>query len=341
MLAQEADETQIRSDLWSLRELRDGLATDYAAVDKLAQEFLRKYAGNPEAQGRIYLEVVLVHALSGLKHPKRAMEYAKKADALPLKPVDKAQLYLSWGDAIQFTQPGASGNVLRKIRREAAMKYLESMKVALDNNVPKIASQRPTINPALLIPEEIIAGEQNIEGLSIESVRKARQLTPSEREGLRTQYRQDLAEWTMAKEVRRRAEYSRDLTVKLYRTLPFDTKELKQLATEVLQDQESVDDLVSRVEVGIKDALERANWKLTEELPENLESMGTVEADSSVRVAEDVKEVAKAETESQLGTGPGKTSPSSGEIWLWSIGALVLALGLSVAIWALCRKRGH
>jgi len=253
------EEKRLRRDLSSITAFRQGLKTDYEGLQERVNTLLSRYSDRPAAQGRICLEALMVHALSGLTRPKEAVEVARQTEAYPLCPRDKAQLYLSWGNAEQFMQPGAKGDVLRGIRREAAIKYLQSMKVALDNDLPTSAGPRPSISPALLLPESILASEQQIEGLPIHTVKEARQLTPAERERIRTQYRQDLERWTVTKEVRARTEYSRDLIVSLYSTLPFDTPELERLATEILEDEEAVDDLVNRTNARIKELMNRAD----------------------------------------------------------------------------------
>ena len=245
-------EIQIRQDLWTIREFRDGIKTDWEKVYEGATALLEKYSDNSAVKGRIYLEVLKNHALSGLTHPQEAIEYAKKAEQFSLSPVDEAQLYLSWGDAIQFTHPGAKGEQLRKTRREAATKYLKSMKVVLDNKFPK------TLPPKPVPPEEIYSHENvviNIPDDASPEMRKQLQQNKEEleaRQRIRDEYWRAKEEWEYQKEVLARKDYSRDLIVKLYTTLPYDTPELEKLATEVLGDSEMVEDVVKRTKARIK-----------------------------------------------------------------------------------------
>ena len=252
--AQDNEETNLPKDLWSIRELRNGLNTDYDMVYKRANKLLAKYIDNLAARGRIYLEVLVVHALSGLARPYEAIEYAKKAEQFPLSPVDKAQLYLSWGDAIQFTHPGAKGEQLRKTRREAVAIYLKSMKVAVDNGIPIILE--PPKPPEGVRLNEI---EHAVINIPDEFPEEAKEKLRQEKKALearrkaREEYWKKKQQWEGQKAIIDRCNYSRDLIVKLYTMWPFDNSELEKLATEILGSPEMVDDLVKRVADRIKE----------------------------------------------------------------------------------------
>jgi hypothetical protein len=253
------EESHIRAAVWSIRELRNGANTDWPRVYQKAEELVKKYADNPEAQGRIYLEVLKNHALgNGLRRPYEAIAYAQKAAQYPLPPVDKAQLYLSWGDAIQFTAPGAKGEKMQEIRRAATVKYLNGMKVALDNQIPAVPTppQPPEgvelnvfENGLIFIPDS----------LSEDMKEKLRQKKAAmeARKAARREYFQKKDEYNRLKEIRDRCDCSRDLILQLYTTVPFDTAELEQLATEILRDPAAVKDLVDRAKRRTAEVLDR------------------------------------------------------------------------------------
>jgi hypothetical protein len=251
VLAQEVSEQEkhIRAAVWSIRELRNGANTDWPRVYQKAEQLVKKYADDPEAQGRIYLEVLKNHALGGgLRRPQEAIAYAQKAAQYPLPPVDKAQLYLSWGDAIQFTAPGAKGEKMQEVRRAATVKYLNGMKVALDNQIPAVpAPPQPPEgvnlnmfeNGLIFIPDSL---PEDVK----EKLRQEKAALEA-RDAARREYFQKKEEYNRLKETRDRCDYSRDLILQLYTTVPFDTAELEQLATEILKDPAAVKDLVDRV----------------------------------------------------------------------------------------------
>ncbi len=263
------EETRFRQDLWTITETRDGLNTNYDIVYKKANSLLEKYYDNPAAKGRIYLEVLKVHALSGLTRPHEAIEYAKKAEQFPLSPEDKAQLYLSWGDSIQFTTPGAKGEQLRKTRRQAATQYLKSMKVLPDNNI-SINSEAPKLPLPLwelnMSETGIIEIPDNAPQEVKEQLLKSKAALEDRRKK-REEYFKAKDLWEQQKEVIDRCVYSRDLTVKLYTLMPYDTPELKQLAKQILGDTEMVDDLVKRVDGRIKEVMDKWIEPVLEELP--------------------------------------------------------------------------
>ena len=249
-------ESQISQDIWQIREFRNGFRKDFNEVYVKADELVEKYSESPEVIGRIYLEVLIDHALSGLAKPQEAIEYAKKAEQYPLFPKDKAQLYLSWGDSIQSTDPGAKGDALRKVRKKAAEKYLLSVKVLQENNLPETLPDKPIAPPEAFsldndeftIPEDTPPELRRVISEEIAAVEK--------RDKNRKDYFTALDQWTYKKEIIERAVYSRDLIVNMYAMKPFNTDELKELATGVLGKSEMVDDLISRVENRFKERVQ-------------------------------------------------------------------------------------
>src|SRR5262245_6698366 len=90
-------------DLYVLDSMRKGTATAFAEVDALGRELLDKNPGAKE-RGQIYYMLAHVHAQSGLVHPERVIEYAQKALAQPLEPLQVPRMYVYWGDAVQVSR---------------------------------------------------------------------------------------------------------------------------------------------------------------------------------------------------------------------------------------------
>ncbi len=261
---------QLSVDCWAIRGYRAGDATKYEEVDRKVQELVAKYS-DPDSQGKIYLEALRVHVMTGMRRPLEGVKYAEKAEPLLTDPVSRAQLYISWGDVCQFKKPGATGNKLREVRRESATKYLAAMKIALDNHVPEKLGEGPGINAALRVPEEALL-RGDITGVSPRSYWAAMKMTPEQRAKARQDYREAMKEYELHKGLISGRDCAKSLVVYLYRKVPYDPKEVRQLATEILQDPVVVDGLVKEVNVAVRKQMERAGLKLPDELHENLES---------------------------------------------------------------------
>jgi len=237
-------------DRWAIRAFGQGRATKYEEMDRKVAELVAKYS-DPDSQGQLYLEALRVHVMSGMWRPLESVKYAEKAEGLLTDPVSRAQLYISWGDVCQFKKPGATGKELQEVRHESATRYLVAMKVALDSRVPATLGERPGINPALQVPEEVLLNPAFAPGFGREAVLKARKMTPVER----AQARQEFAEATKRYELHEalipRREAAKSLVVYLYRKVPHDMAELRTLAVEILQDGKVAEDLVQATQDAI------------------------------------------------------------------------------------------
>ena len=261
---------ELALDCGAIRQFRAGDTTKYEEMDRKVQELVAKYS-DPDSQGKIYLEALRVHTKSGMWKPLEGVKYAEKAEPLLTDPVSRAQLYISWGDVCQFKAPGATGNKLREVRRESATKYLAAMKIALDNHVPEKLGERPGLSSALQVPEDVLLGG-GIDGVGQRSIQAAMKMTPEQRAKARQDYREAMKEYELHEGLIPRFDCAKSLVVHLYRKVPYDQKEVRQLATEILQDPVVVDAMVKEVNVAVRKQMKRAGLKLPDELPEILES---------------------------------------------------------------------
>lgn len=241
--------------LWHIRELRAGPKTDYGELDRRVAEAITKYP-NPNDQGRIYLEALLVHALSGLTRADQAIGYAQKAENHLANSIDICQLYLSWGDALQFLKPGATGKELETARKAATVQYLKGMKVGFLTGVPRVLPAKPIMPPEANTFMEVIIGDPNSEWGKREQARLDAWNTTREK------YFAAMKLWKFQEAIIERRDYCRDLIADLYCKRPHNTPELEKLATDILQDREGVNDLVERAKNRIKDRMANDAAKL-------------------------------------------------------------------------------
>jgi hypothetical protein len=134
----------LRAELSRLDGLRKGTGTDFAKVDEVGRTLLKKYPG-PKEQGQIYYWLAHVHAQSGLVHPERVMEYARKALEQPLEPLQVPRLYVYWGDAIQV---GRAKDPPAERRKWSAVIYLAGLREVLEYSLPAKAPELPVIKRA-------------------------------------------------------------------------------------------------------------------------------------------------------------------------------------------------
>lgn len=132
----------LRKELYRMDSLREGTKTPFAEVEKLGAGLLRQYPG-PAERGQVYYTLAHVHAQSGLVHPERVIEYARKALACPLDPLQAPRLYVYWGDA-ELIRRARNGEPREARRKWSAVPYLEGLNEALQYNLPDKAPETPT-----------------------------------------------------------------------------------------------------------------------------------------------------------------------------------------------------
>ena len=190
---------------------------------------------------------------------EKPVRSARKALEYPLDPIRKSRVYMYLGTALSLSQGPVRGEEMRPIRREAAKAYLAAIETAV--SVPplpdtKLAGTQTDIvqgglmplPPKFDLPPSIAARwlrdpepARTYREVGVDSeppVALVRPATPPIRLS-------DIDhQWDAAK---------RSL-VYMYAKAPYDTQELRDMATETLHDKELVAALVSAVEEGIQHA---------------------------------------------------------------------------------------
>src|SRR5262249_36349754 len=98
-------------------------------------------------RGQIYYMLAHVHAQSGLVHPERVIEYAQKALAQPLEPLQVPRMYVYWGDAVQVSR---GNEPLTERRKWSAVVYLAGLRELLQHPLPAKAPQLPGVTRGLV-----------------------------------------------------------------------------------------------------------------------------------------------------------------------------------------------
>lgn len=230
----------LEEELYEIDKLRLGKKTPFDKAEKMANELLRKYT-QPEEQGKICYQLAEVYAQSGQVWPAKTAEFSEKALGYPLDPVKQLQLYVYWGDAIQVAHRGVRNQELVVARRKAVMPYLEGLKEALDHNLPEEKPELPGVG-------------------------RFRYSGPQDSE----QYRELIRKHQAQVEARKLAKFQRDMIQHrdaltgqisyMYSRFPFASEEIEKLATEVLQDENAVERLMSAVNAAVQKRIEQLGW---------------------------------------------------------------------------------
>jgi hypothetical protein len=125
----------LEAQLGQLDGMRAGPQTPFEEVEQRSQELLEKYEAEEE-QGLIYYQLAHMYAQSGMSDEGRAGEarrYAAKALEYPLVAEKRLRTYIYLGDGLQSTDRTEPFPVRRKRAAEA---YLKGLKEALVCGAP-------------------------------------------------------------------------------------------------------------------------------------------------------------------------------------------------------------
>jgi hypothetical protein len=221
-----------------LRALKD---TPFDEVDRRCDDLLTRYI-SPEEQGKIYFERVQVEGQSFFQRPEKILEFISKALACPQEPLKKARLYIYWGDAIQVASRGVHDQELMVARRKAAMPYLEGLKESLQYDLPEA------------IPDMPMGSFLTYDGPTD---------TP--------QYRELMQRQQARADAQKRVRSQRDMIqhqgimisqiAGMYSRFPRASNEIRQLATEVLNNKQMVDRLMAKVDEAVQKRMKELGWQ--------------------------------------------------------------------------------
>lgn len=225
----------LRQQLETIYMLRAGDQTNFLEVDSRCDKLLQDNQSR-EDQGEIYFAWAQFYATSGgaMKMPGKTIELVRKALEYPLDPVKRLQMFVYWGDAMQFASPGVTGEDLAAARRRAVMPYLSGLKEALDQDLLDEKPEMPGV------------GFFTYDG-------------PSDSK----EYRELKRRQDKLIEAQRIARFQQDMiqfrdvltgqVAFLYSRMPFAEDEIRKLATDTLQDEKAVKRLMSAVEAAMEE----------------------------------------------------------------------------------------
>lgn len=239
LLAQLADGKTLEEELYEVDQLRAGFDTPFDEVENRCNELLKEYT-EPEEHGKIYYELTKVEGQSGFQRPAKAIEYAKKALELPQDPWKKVRLYIYWGDTIQIANRGVHNQKLVAARRKAALPYLYGLKETLQYDIPEVKPDLPRVDRFQAHPGTM--QYQRLMQKHKEQV-KAREKARFQRAMI--QHRDILTSQTST----------------MYSRFPFASNEIKELATQVLEDEKAVERLMSAVNAAVQQRIKELGWE--------------------------------------------------------------------------------
>jgi RNA polymerase sigma factor (sigma-70 family) len=216
---------ELRKDVYEkLDALRKGTETPFAQLDDLGRTLLAKYSAPTEA-GQIYYHLAHLHAQADLAHPERVIEYARKALAYPLEAWQVSRLFTYWGDAVQVAR---ANEAVTERRKWAALPYLAGLWTVLQHPLPEKAPELPGVGAYDIDDPTSDAGRLIIKRHEEQMI--ARRLAEFQR--TMVQHRDVLTGQLVA----------------LYGRGPAADNELRDLAAELLRDQQAVERLLAAVQ---------------------------------------------------------------------------------------------
>jgi hypothetical protein len=223
----------LQTKLSQLDKIRSEKNIPYEEVEKRGKELLAEYT-TPEDQGRIYCELVEIHANTGMVHADLVVQYAQKALDLSIDPFKRFRLYEAWGGAIESDnhhKPIQLQKPFYEARKVAVKPYLEGLK---EMQAYKIPVQRPYLG-AFGVDAYDITGPEN--SPIIQQFKKRH----DEQMAARKQAEFDDKLWSSHQTLM-------DAVVDLYSRKPYSATELRQIATKTLNDPAEVEALMKRIE---------------------------------------------------------------------------------------------
>ena len=222
-------EDALPQKLSDLDRWRNGKNTPFEEVEQRGRELLAEYI-QPEQQAQIYFHLTEIHGQSGMVHADLVIQYSQSALALPVDPLQRLQLYVYWGGAIQSAdsnKPVQKRKPFSEVRRAAVMPYLEGLKEMQKYKIPDQLAKLPRVD-AYDVPE-----------------------TAPNYQQIKKRHDDQAAAWAEAQFDRKLWFNLQTLTnavVDLYSRKPHAATELRQLAAKILDNPEQVDALMKRIE---------------------------------------------------------------------------------------------
>ncbi|MCI0397890.1 MAG: hypothetical protein L0332_30190 [Chloroflexi bacterium] len=205
-------------------------------IEKLEIKYLNQLreSKSPEEMGAVYTAIAFMYANNRMQPPAKVIEYCEKATQYPIGLTEACQLYLYWGEALEMSYGDTASRGFIAARQEIARPYLLGLKLVLDNQTSQQEEQEP---PAV--------SKYRYDGLP----------DSEEHHELQRQHEKEVAKREEVvlqnKLIRFRREFI-SKCVALYSHQPPNLDELRRIATKILNDDEIVKNLLTKVETFTK-----------------------------------------------------------------------------------------
>lgn len=164
-------------ELNELDTMRAGGDTDFAAVDRKAQDMLQRWRADAE-QGDIYFTWARVYAQSDiLTHEAEVERLATKALELQKDPAKRAILYMDWGGALTLKTPPKQRDD-PAVRAQVTKPFLMGLGEMVVLDLPEVAPERPPMTKGMVTADGMsdaeaaaVRAEQEGQRVALETVR--------------------------------------------------------------------------------------------------------------------------------------------------------------------------
>jgi hypothetical protein len=136
----------LRERLAALGGQGDHLGTPTAELEASGLQLLKMCVSGSDS-GAVYFELARLFTQDGLNHPEKAATYCETALRYPLEPVDVAQMYVFWADALEAVARNAPPDQFAQTRPDIATVCLRGLRSILDHHPPEIAQEVPVVQP--------------------------------------------------------------------------------------------------------------------------------------------------------------------------------------------------
>ena len=123
---------------------RNGRSTDTLKLENDCLALLNKDS-SPEDKGKVYRQIALIYALSGLTKPDKCIEYSKLAMAHPLEVPSKVRLCISLASALEVKSWKARGDEFVSARADIALACFQGLKEISDRKIPAERQKLPVV----------------------------------------------------------------------------------------------------------------------------------------------------------------------------------------------------
>ena len=222
-----AENGDLQQRLALIDQQRDGLHTQSGQLEDDCLALLAEHS-MPEDSGKVFAEIALIYAMNGMTEPGKTASYCESAVRCRLDAVTAAQMYVYWADALQVEWLGVPEGPSADARREIVSICLRGLREILDRNAPRFRQPIPVVSR---FDSPGCPADGNVESLVA-------------RNQAEVAAREKVLEGNMLVAHRETLEQK---CLSLYTGAPHLRTELEELARSILDDEEAVTNLMSRL----------------------------------------------------------------------------------------------